>query len=278
MKVANLKIPLFYSITLLLIIGLVVGYAVFTVFVGKPNIAILQITGSISSGDAEEIATLLRTAKDDTSIKGVVLQINSPGGEASASEEIYLSVLDLRKEKPVVASVNRLAASGAYYIAIGANTIYAKPTSDVGNVGAISVLPKPKPIEEDVLITGPLKKKGRAQRDYASQLQLVLEGFLEAVVFQRGDRLTLSKQELAKAKIYSGIEAVQNGLVDTIGSTTDAIEKAAELAGVANYGTVYLNPRRGIRLFISLSVNESVLQPTNTVPLHYYLYVQEAGT
>jgi len=263
-----------YYLPIILILSLIAGYYISNILIEKPNIAIIEIKESLSSDNVKEIVKHLRAAKENKSIKGVVLEIASPGGEASTTEELYMTVLDLRRNKPVVASVNELAVSGAYYISLGANLIYAKPSSDIGNIGAILVLPRAKKIKENVLISGPLKKAGKAKKDYVKDLQLTVESFLNAVVFQRGDRLKLNKEELAKAKIYSGIEGMRNGLIDFIGSRSDAIEKTAELAGIRNYGLVYFNDEESNKLSTSLSVNESILQATNTVPIHYYLYIQ----
>jgi len=262
-------------LVLLVIISIFIGNFIFNVLINKPHIGIIKITGSLSSETKKDtILGLIENAKENKSIKAVVLDINSPGGEASIIEEIYLSLLELRKEKPIVASIDRLAASGAYYVAITANYIYTKPSSDVGSIGVITVFPKREPLDENIITTGTLKGIGTPRKDLTTQIQMIQESFLRAVLFQRQDKIKISKEELADAKVYIGFEALDLGLIDELGTKSDAIKKAAKLARVSNYEVTELNQEVPIRIVISLSVDQSILNSsTNTVPMNYYLYI-----
>ena len=258
----------------LIIVSIVIGNFIFNKLINQPFIGVIKVDGTIDSSDKDSLMEVIKNAKDNRSIKAVVLDINSPGGEAAAIEEIYLTLLDLRNEKPIVAFIDNIGASGAYYIAIASNFIYSKPSSDVGSIGVISVLPREENITENIIVTGPFKKAGASKREFINQIGLIQENFLRAVLFQRGDKLKLSKEELGEAKIYIGFDALKFGLIDTLGTFEDAVRKAAKLAKIANYEIVNLNKKPGITVIILLSVNQSILNSnTNTVPLNYYLYI-----
>jgi|Deesub1362A_J573_1020465.scaffolds.fasta_scaffold00151_58 protease-4 len=260
-----------------IILIIVSGYFIAGKIIEQPKVGIIRIDTSIMSMDtASKIAEMMRYARDRDDIKAVVLEINSPGGEVTATEEVYLNVLELRKVKPVVASIDQIGASGAYYIASASNLIYSKPASFVGSIGVISRLPKPEKLDEETISTGPFKRTGFSRRDHIYNIKLAQETFLHAVMLQRGSKLNITKEELAKGAIYMGLEAYRLGLVDNIGSTSDAIAKAAELAGIARYGIVDINEELGINffLFFSTYVNESYFAITNTVPVNYYLYME----
>ncbi len=259
------------------IFAIILGYLAFTYF-AEPKIGIIKLSGSIDERTSDQIVSMLRYAKEQDDIKAVVIRISSPGGSASLSEEIYLTVLSLKKEKPVIASMDQMGASGAYFSAIGANMIYAKPTSIVGSVGVVTGLPRPIGQEEDSLSSGPLKELGTTRRDWAYQSKQVADSFINSVILERGDKLTLSREELSSAGLYIGTEAKKNGLVDELGATEDAIAAAADLAGIRRYSIVDINQELGFqRLIFPFQVNTSIFKETNTAPVHYYIYVERGG-
>jgi protease-4 len=258
----------------LIVISILVGNFIFNKLIKQPVIGIIKIEGVIDTFDKDKLVETIKNARDNRSIKAVVLDINSPGGEATAIEEIYLTLLDLRKEKPIVAFIDNMGASGAYYIAIASNFIYSKPSSDVGSIGVVSVLPREENITENIVVTGPFKKTGTARKEFVNQINLIQENFLRAVLFQRGENLRLSKEELGEGKIYIGFDAQKLGLINSLGTFEDAVRKAAKLAHISNYNVAKLNKETGITITILLSVNQSILSiSTNTVPLNYYLYL-----
>ncbi|MFQ5934102.1 MAG: S49 family peptidase [Dehalococcoidia bacterium] len=227
-------------------VGALIGYLVFfVIFPGKPQIGIIDIPSVVLTQDSAFVITaLLDHARKTDSIKAVVIGLDSPGGSSAASEQLFLEMRKLRQKKPVVIGVNGLAASGAYMVSLGANYTYAKPTSLVGSVGVAITSPGPllpSAPSERLISTGPFKLSGGYRRQWIGLLDELKEAFVQMVLAERGDRLRMSAAEIADGRIYTGIEGVRIGLVDAIGTETDAIEKAASLAGVSRYDVVDVN-------------------------------------
>ncbi len=263
----------FTSILFFALLGLILGSLIAIPVIHRPNVAIMNISGTILDQTyVDNVLGMLRHVRDNGDIKAVVLQIDSPGGGASATEQIYLDVLRLRERKPVVASIGTVGASGGYYVAVAANFIYAEPTSQLGSIGAWSSLPRPEELDEDVLTTGPFKTTGSSRRKVTGVLEMVRQEFVEAVISQRGNRLNMSEEELSRAEIYVGVESLRYGLIDEIGTRTAAIEKAASLAGIRNYGVVELNISKPAILW--LFDMKDLKSQTSLVPVYYYLYFE----
>ena len=147
----------------------------------------------------------------------------------------------MREEKPVIASVDLLAASAAYQIAIGANEIYGKPASFVGSIGIFQASTSPEILSERILTTGPFKATAFSTTDQVQKLDLLLTDFRNSVVTERlaaPNPLTLNPDEVATGEIWVGVEAVEHGLIDHIGSNLDAIDAVAEMAGLDKYEVV----------------------------------------
>ncbi|MFC1864589.1 S49 family peptidase [Chloroflexota bacterium] len=262
----------FTSKIFFVLLGLILGVAIAIQVMPNPNIATISIAGSILEQTyVDNIQDKLENARDDDSIKAVVLQIDSPGGQSCLVEQVYLDVLRLRQEKPVVTSIGARAASGGYHIAVASNFIYAEPTSLLGSIGAWVSLPPPEELEEDTLTTGLFKATGGSRRKVTGWLEMVRREFVGAVMSQRGERLKLSEEELSQAEIYLGVESLRYGLIDYIGTSTDAIEKAASLAGIRNYGVVEFYVPKPIFLFFSM---EDLKAQTGLMPVYYYLYFE----
>ena len=197
----------------------------------------------ITEDSSYVISEYLNYARRDDSIKAVVIKITSPGGGAAASERLYRETGKLREEKPVVLVMNGLVASGGYMMAMGATHSYAQTSSLVGNVGVVSFsepLIPPLP-DESVLATGPYKLSGFSRGEWFGIIEDLKEAFAQIVVSERGDKLRISQDELVQGRLYSGMHAVRLGLVDELGGDSDALEKAAELSGISNYGLVDVN-------------------------------------
>ncbi len=266
------------SIPFFTVIGLIIGALISIPTIHRPYIGTITISGPIvEQAYADDILEMLRYARGDDNIKGVVLQIDSPGGEASVIEQIYLDVLRLRSRKPVVASVGSQGASGGYYIVVASNFIYAGPSSQLGSIGGWTSLPVPEELEEDIVTSGPFKATGGSRRKAIADLETVKEEFVSAVMSQRGDRLKLSREELSRAEIYSGSESLRDGLIDDIGTSTAATQKAASLARIRNYGVIDINEELRIwkppywPLFLSI---EDLKSRTGLMPTYYYLYFE----
>lgn len=266
----------FTSIPFFVLLGLILGGLVSIPAIPQPKIATITISGVLLGQDfVDDIVDMLNYARDNNSIKAVVLRIDSPGGGASATEQLYLDVLRLRQQKPVVVSVGSAAVSGGYYVSVASNLIYAEPTSLIGSIGALVSLPQTEELDEDLGTSGPFKAIGSSRRKSLSHLEMVRQEFVEAVMSQRGTRLKLSEEELSRAEIYLGVESLRYGLIDNIGTRTDALEKAASLAGLRNYGVVELRIiSPPLFLFFGSSNWEALKSQTGLVPKYYYLCLE----
>lgn len=239
----------------LVVAGLLVGAAAAPVAVGltdreTPTVAVVPVEGSIDGTSASAVSAQLERARADPSVAAVVLLVNSPGGAASASETQYLAVKRLAAEKPVVASVDGVAASGAYYTVAPADAIYVKPSSIVGSVGVLATLPQQLEPNDVVGATGPDKLSTGSVREFKYTTETLKRAFANAVMTSRGDALELSRGELTEAGIYSGAVAVENGMADRIGGRASAVAAAAERADLDSYTVELFRPSDSVR-FVS---------------------------
>ncbi len=255
----------------LFVVSVVIGIILFNVFIGIPKVGIIALdTPIMSEKTKNDIIDMIRYAKNEASIKAVTIIMDSPGGEASKVEEIYLEVLKLKAKKPVVISVDSNALSGGYYIASAANFIYVKPSSNIGNIGVISTLPEPWKPESEQITTGPFKVTGKGRKNYAGQVEAIKKSFLMAVISQRGDKLQVDEERLSRAEIFLGAEGVRYGLADALGTGSDAMQKAASIAGIANYDTLDIN--KAINITFSGRFHDLKEINKTTTPANYYIY------
>ncbi len=208
------------------------------------KIAVVELRGMITS--AEDIVRQFKKYRENQSIKAVLLRIDSPGGSAVASQEMYEEVKKTRDSgKPVVVSMGSLAASGGYYVACGSSRLVANPGTLTGSIGVISeflqlheVLDKIG-IDVKTIKSGKMKDAGSQtrkmtvedQKYFQSLLDDVHDQFIEVVETER----KLNHEDalaLADGRVFTGKQALQYGLVDTLGTFEDAIIIAAELAGI----------------------------------------------
>ncbi len=259
------------SIPFFILLGLILGIMIAIPVVPTPEIAILSISGVITDQTyTDSVIDELRALSANNSIKAVVLLIDSPGGSASAIEPIYLEVLRLRQQKPVVTSIGTVGASGGYYIAVATNFIFASPSSSVGSIGVRTTLPTPESLDENIVTSGPFKASGGSIRKTLANTATLKQQFIGAVTSQRGSRLSLTEYELSRAEVYSGTESLKYGLIDDIGTSTDAIQKAALLARIRNFKVVEHSIRSSEPIIILIPLEA----PANTVPIYYYLYIE----
>ena len=226
--------------------GIVIGYFIFfRVGPETPKIAIIDIPFTIITEDsAFVISAFLDYARQRDDIKGVVIKLNSPGSSGAAGEQVYRETRKLREKKPVVIAIGDLTASGAYKWSLGANYTYAKSGSWVGSVGVFITFPGPlipTTPDDQIISTGPGKLTAGGRRQFVRILEQLKENFYQTVVSERGEKLRLSREQLMEARIYNGNEAARLGLVDAVGGDSEAIEKAASLAGISDYGFVDVN-------------------------------------
>ena len=234
------------SYVVLIALGIVVGMQVAPVVSdvapgpSRGTVAVVPLQGGIDGGNAASVVSRLDRARENPGVDAVVLLVNSGGGGAAASEEIYMAVRRTAKQKPVVASVGGIAASGAYYAMAPADLIVVKPSSFVGSVGVTFVAPADTAPLDRHVITGPNKLTGADLREWQYKIEAARRAFAGAVVDGRGDALSLTTEELSYAKLYTGSEGVDNGLADRIGDTEDAIRAAAAMADVSQYRTTVM--------------------------------------
>ena len=220
------------------------AFAFFNVYPGRPQIGIIDIPyTTIDDDSAFVIGEMLDYALRTDNIKAVVIKLVTPGGDVATSEQLYLKTISLKERKPVVVATGRIAASGGMLFALAANYIYTESGAFVGSIGVILNLSRPRPLSELTIMSGPAKASGGTQREFTRMMEQMKNSFIRRVVFHRGDKLRMSAAELAEARLYVGSEAVELGLVDAIGADTHAIEKAASLAGISNYGLVDINEK-----------------------------------
>ncbi len=213
---------------------------------GGPKVALLEVDGIIS--DSERIIEQIRHHIENQTVQAFVIRINSPGGGVAASQEIYEEIKKIRQvhEKPVVASLSTVGASGGYYIAAAADKIVANPGSITGSIGVIIQIPNLSDLLQKVGIrsvvikSGPYKDMASATRELTVEerqlLQRVIDDihdqFIQAVAEGRG----LSREQVetvADGRILSGRQALELGLVDQLGNLQDAIETAATMGGIS---------------------------------------------
>lgn len=227
---------------------LLVGLWLAQALVSQPAVGIIRLNGDIYVESVDFVMAQLDAARDDPSIRAVVVQLDSAGGEVAASQKLYLELQALRRQMPVVGSIESMAASGAYYTAMGTDPIYAKPSSTVGNVGVWGYVPADLGVNEVILASGPFKLTASNRDEFLRSIEEIKLEFLETVFSQRGERINISRVDLSNGLAYSGREALRLGLIDYLGTETDAIGAAARQAGIAHYVVVDLAARVGEEL------------------------------
>ncbi|HAP66277.1 MAG TPA: signal peptide peptidase SppA, partial [Nitrospinae bacterium] len=209
----------------------------------RDKLALVRIEGVIT--ESEDIVRQIKKYREDSSIKGIVLRIDSPGGAVGPSQEIYKEVLKTTERKKVVASMGGLAASGGYYIACAANKVFANPGTITGSIGVIMAfshfeeLMKKLGLKTTVIKSGKFKDAGSPVRELTEEEKKILQSvsddihgqFIEAVANGRNLKIELVK-ELADGRIFSGRQAKESGLIDELGTLEDAISYATKLAGI----------------------------------------------
>ena len=200
---------------------------------------------------SKDICKNLEDLKNDDDIKAVVLRVNSPGGDAYASEQIWHQVTELRKKKPVVVSMGDYAASGGYYMSCGANWIVAEPNTLTGSIGIFGIFPdlsglvtEKLGVKFDEVKTNANSAFGNiAARPFSATEMAMLQGYINrgyATFLNRvsqGRKMSVDNiDKIAQGRVWLGNEALKIKLVDQLGGIKEAVEKAAQLAKLKDYG------------------------------------------
>ena len=227
----------------------------------KPKVAIVYAQGGINSGESSDgdigsttISEAIREAREDTSVKAIVLRVNSPGGSGLASDVIWREVNLAKQTKPVVVSMGDYAASGGYYIACAADKIYAQPNTITGSIGVFGIIPNMQGFFNDKLgitFDGVKTNKYADMMTTSRPLSVEEKGIIQGYVdnfydtfkarVAEGRKMTVAQvDDIGQGRVWTGAKAKELGLVDEIGGLEDAIAGAAELAKLAegDYRTV----------------------------------------
>jgi protease-4 len=246
------------------------------------RVGIVVASGEILDGHqppgtigGESTADLLRQARYDTTVKAVVLRVDSPGGSMFASEQILREVQALRKAgKPVVVSMSTYAASGGYYISAAANQIFASPTTLTGSIGVFSVVPtfqhtlEKLGVKVDGIGTTPLAGDMRMERTLGPAARQILQTSVEHAYAEFLTRVGEGRKKsvtdvdkIAQGRVWAGVDAQRIGLVDTLGGLKDASDAAAKLAEMGSeYEAEYIESEMTLREELLMQLRSESLQ------------------
>jgi protease-4 len=245
--------------------------------VPQPVIGLIYLQDAIHAFSSQEMISQIEYARDHAEVRAVVLVLDSPGGTVVDTEAVYLELARLRARKPIVTMVQGMAASGAYYLSVGTDQIIAGPSALVGNVGVISQLPVAPTVFEDLASTGPYKLFGSPRDTQLRSMEAIKLAFYEAVQLGRGEKLQIGPETVLRGEIWLGSEARRLGLIDELGSVSDAIERAASMARIANYEVADLRELAEVasqpQFFFFYETAEGMLTPYPRRPGTFLLYV-----
>jgi protease-4 len=225
------------------------------------RVGLVEVVGGIE--ESEAVVDQLDRMERDSSVRAVVVRLDSPGGGVAASQEIYEAVRRVRDAgKPVVASLGGVAASGAYYVACAADSIVSNPGTLTGSIGVIMTFPNTEELFRkvglrfDVVKTGKFKDIGSMSRPMTDEERKLLEQVLGNVYEQFVDAISegrgLDRAEilpLADGRIFSGDQALEYGFVDKMGDLDDSIRLAGRMAGIEGRPYVVRKERRRVSVW-----------------------------
>ncbi len=254
------------------------------------KIAVVDLEGVILN--PKDVVEQLRKFSDDSSVKAIVLHVNSPGGGAAASEEIYREVLRIRdqKKKLIVASIETVGASGAYYVSSAANKIFADNASIVGSIGVIAEwynyeeLMKWAKLQQITLKAGEFKDTGSPTRPMTPEERAYMQGLIDNMHGQFIHSVAVGRKmkddqvrALANGKVWTGEEAVPLKLMDQIGDFRAAIEDTAKSVGIKGEPTL-VHPEKDRKSVLDLlfgDVSDYLPNPAKLMQTNvgfYYLW------
>lgn len=220
----------------------------------KDKIAVIYAQGQILYGEGNQdiigqgiINKAIKKAVKDKKVKAIVLRVNSPGGSALASELIWRELELAKKEKPLVVSMGNVAASGGYYIACNADVIVAEPTTITGSIGVFGAIPNAYELSKKIGINAEQVSTNKSPQysvfePMSKQFYDVTKEGVEQIYttfvnrVAKGRNMTFEKVDaIAQGRVWTGKEALENGLVDELGGLDDAINAAVQLADIKSY-------------------------------------------
>ncbi|MFO7643268.1 MAG: signal peptide peptidase SppA [Desulfosarcina sp.] len=256
---------------------------------GAPSVGVIEIDGAIA--DSRQTIDHIRRFREDDAIKAIVIRINSPGGAVGPAQEIYREIRKTVGTKTVVASMGAVAASGGYYVASAADGIVANPGTITGSIGVIMGYTNFGELLEKigmvpvVIKSGPYKDTGSPTREMRDDEREILQAIIQTIHAQfvtaiaEGRKMARAEVErAADGRIITGEDAQARGLVDRLGNFQDALEWAAELAGIEGVVVpVYARDKKLtlLRYLISLPFPEWVAQLIHPGIYAQYRYLPE---
>ncbi len=223
---------------------------------GKDKIAVVFAQGEILYGEGGPniigqgiMKKAIVKAKEDDAIKAIVLRVNSPGGSALTSDIIWREIELAKKKKPVIVSMGNVAASGGYYIAVGADKIFAEPTTITGSIGVFGTVPNIAELAGEIGVNAEQVGTNKNSVEYSlfepmtddfrnvvqESIESTYDTFLQRV--SQGRNISMAEADsLAQGRVWSGVDAKQIGLIDELGNLEDAITEAAKMAELTEYG------------------------------------------
>src|SRR5215467_2087817 len=225
-----------------------------------------SIPGNVTDSMVDDLRTELQQARDDSRVKAIVLEIDSPGGEVTASDAIYNALIKVRSRKPVVVYMDSLAASGGYYVACGGKFLMASDTTITGSIGVIIQTLNYEQLFNKVGLASVVFKSGKfkdmlngarpitpEERDLVqSFIMKTYDKFLGIVAKERNLPAELLRNTIADGRILSGKEALENKLIDGVGELDDAFAKAKELANAPDAKVVKYGPPFSLARFLRI--------------------------
>ncbi len=229
--------------------------------INPERIAVAEFFGAIGSPEkTTSFVRMLKAIEENKRVKALVIDIDSPGGGAGASEQIHASIKKVAKEKPVVAFVRGTAASGGYMAACACTKIISLPMGIVGSIGVISMRPMLYDMLEKIGVRMDVTKAGRLKDMFSNfreptdeergkeqaLLDTIYDRFVDMVANAR-DLPNEKVRELATGEIYIAEQAKNLGLIDDLGDLDNAIDLAQSLAGLSERKVTYIKPHKSLR-------------------------------
>jgi protease IV len=221
---------------------------------------IQRISGDENTIGTENITDAIRKASDDERVKAIVMRVNSPGGDALTSDIIWREVVLAKKQKPFIVSMGSVAASGGYYISCAADEIVAEPSTTTGSIGVFGIIPNFKNFFKDKLgitfdrvTTGKYSDLFNLTRPLSSEEKIIFQSEIDRIyktfvtkVAEGRNKSFEQIHKIAQGRVWSGLQAKENGLVDDIGGLKEAIKIAADKAKLKQYSIVEYPAQRSL--------------------------------
>ncbi len=237
------------------------------VFSKRQRVGILEVNGVIRDVTTKRWLKQLRSFKEDRNVRAVVLRVNSPGGAVAPSQELFEAVAALGK--PVVASMGSVAASGGYYISLGAQKIFANPGTITGSIGVIMEFANLEKLYEWAKVrrfsikTGKFKDAGADYRGMEPEERKLLQEMVDATLVDFRSAVSERRKldpartiEVSDGRVFTGSQALKAGLVDELGTLEDAVREAGRLAKIKGEPKV-VYPGRERRSFLDWIIEEA---------------------